>query len=235
MKKFLVLIVVVGRAQADRSSSKTPPVVAPFGATRVAKLLNPFSGHLPPSAPPAFAWPPIDTVWRVKPRLRITKHFYLTRGMLRHHGSVTCTMRHDGSAQLDAKVQEPLFGGDVCLDGGASIVTWCKLWLFPGLTDSATRVELRSAFDLRTGKGHSEVKLGLRGLRREQGLKNSLRLVHRQSVNGGDVLNVDAGALLTLPDELRVSTDGTGGLRKLASKALVEIEVDQLDVCIDLE
>ena len=222
----LTLFLVVGRVQADRSK-ESPPIVAPFGASRVAHLLNPFSGHLPPSAPPAFAWPPVDTIWSVKPRLRITKHFR------EPSGAVTCTVRHDGSTQLEAKVREPLLGGDLRLEGGTSRLTWCKLWLFPGLTDSATRIELRSAFDLSTGKGHSEVKLGLRGLRREQGPKNSLRLVHRQPVSGGDVVNVDAGALLTLPDELRVSTDGTGGLRARLSKPLVEIEADQLDVCVD--
>ena len=214
-------------ARCESSRNAPAPVVAPFGAARLTNLLNPFSGHLPPSPPTAIQWPRVTTLWNVAPRLRVTKRIFDGRG------SVTCTLSEGGTAQLDAAVREPLFRGEVQLDGGTSKLTWCKLWLFPGLSDAATRVELRSALDLRSGKCHAEVNLGLRGARREA-TKNSLRIVHRQPVHGGGVVNVDAGALLTLPDELRLATDGTGGLRALATKARMEVEVDQLDVCIEI-
>ena len=80
----------------------------------------------------------------------------------------------------------------------------------------------------KTKLGLPEVKLGLRGVRKEG--PNRLRIVHRVPIS--PQANVDAGAALTLPDEL---TLGSGsGPRDLAAAARIEFDVDQLDLCVDL-
>ena len=212
---------IVASCVARRTDRNSPPVVAPFGAFAVPRLLNPFSGHLPPSPPPAFPCPRLVPLWRVRPRLRLTKRF--------QRGSVTCTCDIDGNPHLEMRVREPLLGGHVELDSGSARLVWCKLWLFPGLTDAATRLELRSSLDMRSGRSDSEVRLRLRGVRRDGA--NGLRLVHRVPMSSR--VSLDAGASLTLPDELRLSTDGSSDLRALASTQ-VELLVDQLDLRVEV-
>ena len=131
-------------------------------------------------------------------------------------------------ADISVIVQDPLLGGRVELEGTGQ-ASWRKLWLFPGLSDAATRVEVRSSVNLRTGRAHGEVKLGLRGLRPEA--KNSLRLVHRERLRHN--LDLDAGATLTLPDELRLATSSSD-MRQLFDDASVELDLDQLDLCVNL-
>ena len=103
MKIAALLTSVLGVCSGRRTDS--PPVLAPFGAFAVPRLLNPFSGHLPPSPPPAFPWPRVVPLWRVRPRLRLTKRL--------KHGSFTCTCDIDGNPHLEARVREPVLGGHV--------------------------------------------------------------------------------------------------------------------------
>jgi hypothetical protein len=63
----------------------------------------------------------------------------------------------NGATTFEAKVRETLFGGTVGLTNLSS-VEWSKTWLYPGLLDAATRVELRSCFDLSTGKVDAELR-----------------------------------------------------------------------------
>jgi hypothetical protein len=148
--------------------------------------------------------------------------------LTRFRGAVMCTCAVDGKTHIGAIVQEPLLGGRMELEGTGK-ASWRKLWLFPGLSDAATRVEVRSSVDLRTGRAHGEVKLGLRGLRHET--KNRLRLVHRERLRHN--LDLDARVTLTLPDELRLATD-SNGMRQLVNDARVELDLDELDLCINL-
>lgn len=214
--RLTTVMAMVGAAVASNRAEQQR-VVAPAGAFSMSRLLNPFSGHLPSPPPPAFPLPNVVPLWRVRPRLRLTKQL--------GRGSVSCIYAVDGKTQVNARIREPLLDGHVELDSQTARLTWSKLWLFPGLTDAATRVELRSVLDLRGWRTESELRLRLRGVQREGA--NQLRLVHRVRVS--QRASLDAGASLTLPDELRIGTDGKHSLA-----AQVEILVDQLDLCVDL-
>ena len=52
-------------------------------------------------------------------------------------------------------------GGDLSLSD-MSQLQWSKMWVFPGLSDAATRVEARCKLDLKTGQPDLRLKLGLR-------------------------------------------------------------------------
>ena len=220
-------------------SEPAPEIVAPFGGMSVPRLLNPFSGHLPPSPPPPLTFRSrIESKINVRPRLKLTKRSSDLKSV------ITCTMTPDGHVEtLYAATREPLLNGLVSLDTAEEQLSWSKLWLFPGLTDAATRLELRSAIDLRTGKASSEVKLGLRGVRKVG--PNSLRIKQRLPLAGVEApgrlrniklqVGVDAGATLTLPHELRLGAgEGTPSLGEFARAAKLEVDVDTLDLCVDL-
>ena len=61
-----------------------------------------------------------------------------------------------GRCSFEAKCAEPLLGGTIALSGRS--LRWSRLWLLPGLADAATRVEVCSAVDLRTGKPDAELR-----------------------------------------------------------------------------
>jgi len=65
----------------------------------------------------------------------------------------------DRSTSFETKISDVFLGGSITVTN-LSRLEWTKMWLFPGLTDAATRVELRSTFDLSTGRGDAELRYG---------------------------------------------------------------------------
>jgi hypothetical protein len=214
------------------AARESPAPLPPWGAKFQPRLLSAFSGHSAKPPLPAFERPRIVRTFSVRPRLRITKRLSKSRGAL------TCTVDLDGRAHLDVSVRDPLLRGQLELDGLAQSVSYSKLWLFPGLSDAATRVELRTGVDLRTGRKHGELRLGLRGVRKVG--PNTLSLVHRVPLLAEAQLGVpvradlDVGATLKLPDELKLGTAAGSRLRDLAAAAQAEVDLDRLDLCVGL-
>ena len=110
---------------------------------------------------------------------------------------------------------------------------WSKLILFPGLFDAATKIELRSSIDLRSGKSMAEAKLGL--CRRFRAASTGLGLVHGIPLGSDSGLGVDVGACLAVPEELRIATTGGAGLRELADAAHFHVDIDRLELVVDLD
>ncbi len=140
------------------------------------------------------------------------------------------------SAVVGASWREPFAGGKVAVRAPAAsdadpTLEWSKLWVVPGLFDAATRLQLRSTLNLRTGVADADLRLGLR--RRERG--PGLHLVHRIPVErSGGRCAVDVGATFTVPAEVRVSA--RGGLDdELRSEHLVKAELDKINLCFDVD
>ena len=64
-------------------------------------------------------------------------------------------------AHLETTWHDPRLGGQLSLRD-LSTLEWRKTWLFPGIADAATRVEVRSTLDLQTARPDVRLKLGLR-------------------------------------------------------------------------
>jgi hypothetical protein len=207
------------------SAEKKPGarLLAPFGGVKPpSQLLDAFSG-LPPSAPSRrLPIPRLILSSSVLPRLRLRRALPMVDG-----GAVRVTLGLDGSAQMDITARDPIIGGQLEINSGGRL-GWRKLWLFPGLTDAATRVDV----GVSTDEG-VVLKLGLMSRDRAKGL----RLVHRVPVPSGFMpsntsCSIDVGATLQVPAELKLGSGS--GLRALGEAAQVEADLDCLDLCVEL-
>jgi len=136
----------------------------------------------------------------------------------------------DRRASFETTWRDTLVGGDLAFN--MTQLQWTKAWYLPGLADAATRVELRSVIDFRTGRGDAELRLGLR----RSFSKRGLSLVHQVDVGGTGHCKVDVGATLTVPDELQLSAQELlrpSPTRGRSGDARFGIDVDRLDLRLD--
>lgn len=140
----------------------------------------------PPSAPALSEGPSLRARVSARPRLKVLKRLQAKGNRLllggscgarererseeRERACVCMSTRADaadgappahradsaGRCSFEAKCAEPLLGGTIALSGRS--LRWSRLWLLPGLADAATRVEVCSAVDLRTGKPDAELR-----------------------------------------------------------------------------
>jgi hypothetical protein len=126
--------------------------------------------------------PGIHFVSSVKPRLKLQKRLCAfgsdisagcSYGALQchdpharasSHKPLICSRRYptvadviDGVPTFEAKVKEALFGGTIGLTN-LTRVEWSKTWLYPGLLDAATRVEIQTRLDVSTGSVDAELR-----------------------------------------------------------------------------
>jgi len=193
-----------------------------FVAGCESRLMPTFGSDKTPKAEP----PPPPVVLRAsaRPRLKVTKEII-------PGASVAC-MRDciDGTLSLEASCAAPSpIGGRLKLVDQSSL-EWARMWLFTGLADAATKVQLRTSVDLRTGRTDGAVSIGLR----RKVCARGVSFVHRQPIDGLPCrCHVDVGATLVMPDELRLAVgSGSSGLRELAEAARVELDADRLELCL---
>ena len=215
---FLAVAIALADASKD---SRGPTLLAPLGSGAQSHTLDPHN-NLPPPPPKGKLRPRLILSSSVRPKLKLLRRIPRVDG-----GAIGCTLGVDGSAVLHATARDPVLGGQVEWNGNSHI-EWKKLWLFPGLTDAATRVEVRCSTD-----AGAEIKLGLMSRARPRGLS----LVHRLALPIPGLppnvrCAVDMGATLLVPPELAIGTQG--GLRAFAAAAQLEADLDRLDVCVEL-
>jgi len=136
----------------------------------------------------------------------------------------------DRTASFDTSWRDSVMGGELSLKNLSS-VELRKIWLFPGLFDAATKVEMLSSVDLKTGRADAQLKLGLRRRVSRRGLS----LVHAVSLDGGQGhLSLDVGATLLVPDELSLSADDVR-TRSFSSldAATFHVDFDRLDIRVE--
>ena len=131
-------------------------------------------------------WPRLREDVKVTPQLKL-KYSAAPHLKLRKKLSVLKTRLVVGAdydladrvATFETTWKDELLGGDLSLKN-LTLITWRRTWLFPGLTDAATKVEVRSWLNLQTGRADAEVKLGLR----RRFSKKGLSLVHSLPLDG---------------------------------------------------
>ena len=128
-----------------------------------------------------------------------------------------------------------VFGGRLALLVRARRFEYSKLWLLPGIADASTRFEARSVLDLRARRAEHELKLTLQR-QRSTISASGCRILHKIGDRRTSPFSVHLGATLHAPEELSLRLGGTGiGLRELFKQAaLVKVEVDCLDLCVEL-
>uniref|UniRef100_A0A7S3T775 Uncharacterized protein n=1 Tax=Emiliania huxleyi TaxID=2903 RepID=A0A7S3T775_EMIHU len=185
----------------------------------------------PPSAPALSEGPSLRARVSARPRLKVLKRLQAKGNRLLLGGSCDSA----GRCSFEAKCAEPLLGGTIALSGRS--LRWSRLWLLPGLADAATRVEVCSAVDLRTGKPDAELRLGLRRAFSKRGLS----LVHAVPLSlplGGEQegggrsppLRLEVGATLDVPAEVTLSArDPRAALRS----ARFSVDIDRADLCVE--
>ena len=100
-------------------------------------------------------------------------------------------------AHFETTWHDPRLGGQLSLRD-LSRLEWRKTWLFPGLADAATRVEVRSTLDLRTAQPDVRLKLGLRRSFASSGMS----FVQDVPLDGSDGhCKVSVGATLTVREQ----------------------------------
>ena len=131
-----------------------------------------------------------------------------------------------------------VFGGRLSLLVRARRFEYSKRWLFPGVIYPSTRFEARSVLDLRARRAEHELKLTLQRERSTICASGSTisRILHTIGDRRTSPFSVHLGATLHAPEELSLRLGGTGiGLHELFKQAaLVKIEVDCLDLCVEL-
>ena len=104
-------------------------------------------------------------------------------------------------ATFEASWRDVWLGGELSLSD-LSQLKWSKTWIFPGLADAATRVEVKSTLDLKTARPDVRFKLGLRRPFAPPGLS----FVHDVPLDGKNgKAKLSVGATVTVPDELQLS------------------------------
>ena len=182
------------------------------------------------SEPEASPAPRLVITSNLQPRLRLKKR-------LSDNAAIGCVVAKDGNMEVQANYRDSIFGGQFVLTN-MDTLEWSKLWLFPGISDAATRLQIRSTLNLRTGRADGGVSLGLRRSSESGSWARAIRLVHRVPINAAPGCAIDIGASIRLPEEISLSSEawasgGMGGLRKEVENARVHVDLDTLDLCID--
>eukprot|EP00316_Scyphosphaera_apsteinii_P017476 CAMPEP_0119323720 /NCGR_PEP_ID=MMETSP1333-20130426/61404_1 /TAXON_ID=418940 /ORGANISM="Scyphosphaera apsteinii, Strain RCC1455" /LENGTH=178 /DNA_ID=CAMNT_0007331237 /DNA_START=83 /DNA_END=622 /DNA_ORIENTATION=+ len=140
---------------------------------------------------------------------------------------------------------DSIVGGELSLSNFAQL-EWRKVWLFPGLSDAATRIELSSSFDLTSRCADAKLRVGLR----RKFSKRGLSFVHTMPLDGKTGhCKLDLGASLTVPNELQLTDAdvrdaarrltrrgfGTGSTPPFAGPEMnFALDLDRLDIRLDL-
>jgi len=135
-------------------------------------------------------------------------------------------------ACANASCEEPWLGGelsvqDVSVSGQASpYVEWRKDYELPGISDTATKVELRSTVDLKTGTPDVGVKISL-----WKKQKAGLSFEKEIPIEGTEGhVKAAVGTCLYIPNEVGLAATD---LKKGAKMPFVAADIDKLDLVVE--
>ena len=142
----------------------------------------------------------------------------------------------DRLATFETTWRDSFIGGELSVTDNLQQVQWRKMWLLPGLSDAATKIEVVSAFDLRTLRADARVRLGLR----RRFSKAGISLAHLVNLDGPDGrAKLEVGATLLVPDELDVSAlelieASKSGVTDRLLQGTWAVDIDRFNLCLDL-
>jgi len=108
-----------------------------------------------------------------------------------------------------------------------------RKWLLPGIAGFKTKMEFLACADLTSGTPDAKVTFGLRNK-----AKNTVELERTlvgEEIGIDERVKVDIGSTLRYPDKLELGADEVSNIRQKLEQANLEVDLDKIAICIDLD
>jgi hypothetical protein len=107
-----------------------------------------------------------------------------------------------------------------------------RKWLLPGLAGFKTKMEFLACADL-TGSTDAKVTFGLRN--KAKNVVELERTLVGEEIGLDDRVKVDLGTTLSYPDKMEIGVDEVSNIRHKLEQANLEVDLDKIAICIDLD
>jgi len=108
-----------------------------------------------------------------------------------------------------------------------------RKWLLPGIAGFKTKMEFLACADLTSGSPDAKVTFGLRN--KEKNKVELERTLVGEEIGLDDRVKVDLGASLNYPDKMSLGLDEVSQIRNKLEAANLEVDLDKIAICIDLD
>jgi hypothetical protein len=108
-----------------------------------------------------------------------------------------------------------------------------RKWLLPGIAGFKTKMEFLACADLNSGIPDAKVTFGLRN--KEKNKVELERTLVGEELGLDDNVKVDLGASLSYPDKMELGLDEVNNIRQKLEQANLEVDLDKIAICIDLD
>jgi len=107
-----------------------------------------------------------------------------------------------------------------------------RKWLLPGIAGFKTKMEFLACADL-TGSTDAKVTFGLRN--KAKNVVELERTLVGEEIGLDDRVKVAIGTSLSYPDKMELNVDDVANLRQKLEQANLEVDLDKIAICIDLD
>jgi len=108
-----------------------------------------------------------------------------------------------------------------------------RKWLLPGIAGFKTKMEFLACADLNGGNSDAKVTFGLRN--KEKNVVELERTLVGEEIGLDERVKVDLGTSLSYPDKMEIGLDEVNNIRQKLEKANLEVDLDKIAICIDLD
>jgi len=108
-----------------------------------------------------------------------------------------------------------------------------RKWLLPGIAGFKTKMEFLACADLTSGTPDAKVTFGLRN--KEKNKVELERTLVGEELGLDDRVKVDLSTSLSYPDKMELGLDEVNNIRQKLEQANLEVDLDKIAICIDLD
>jgi len=107
-----------------------------------------------------------------------------------------------------------------------------RKWLLPGIAGFKTKMEFLACADL-SGNPDAKVTFGLRN--KEKNKVELERTLVGEEIGLDERVNMQIGTSLSYPDKMEIAVDDVRNIRQKLEQANLEVDLDKIAICIDLD
>jgi len=108
-----------------------------------------------------------------------------------------------------------------------------RKWLLPGIAGFKTKMEFLACADLTSGTPDAKFTFGLRN--KEKNKVELERTLVGEEIGLDERVKVDIGTSLSYPDKMEIGMDDVQNIRQKLEQANLEVDLDKIAICIDLD